>query len=58
MFAVDIFNNVKRHCTLPGDEKSRRWVVRNYMVNGKYLLQNIDTKEYRTSFSKYMMNLY
>jgi hypothetical protein len=58
MFKVDIFNNIGRHCNLPGDKVVRCWKVRAYMSNCHYLVRNVKTGEFRSVLSRDMHNLY
>jgi hypothetical protein len=61
MFVQDLFNNVRRMCSLRGDIKSRRWQVSRAMRltdgNG-YLVRNIDTNEFRAVLQRDLISLY
>lgn len=58
MFVSDTMNNVRRLCSLPGDVRPRRWVVRTAVAGYRYLVRNVDTGEYRVTRQDDMRSLY
>lgn len=61
-FCPDLFNNVRRLCTVSGTDAGRVWKVKAAMKDssGKryYLVMNIETREFLTVGSYRMGNLY
>lgn len=65
MFVQDMFNNVGRHCSIPGDGNSRprRWQVRAAVKRNadgwtRYLVKNVDTGRFRVVPLRDMHSLY
>lgn len=62
MFTPDLFNNVNRRCSLPGDTVNRTWQVRRAMVTKRlgraYLLRNVVDGRWRVAMQREMHNLY
>jgi hypothetical protein len=58
MFVPDLHNNRGRLCSLPGDTVPRRWLVRNAVSGGRYLVRHVGTGRCRVVPHRSMSSLY
>lgn len=58
MFTHDTMNNLRRRCSLPGDQRSRRWQIKTAFTGRRYLVRNLDTGKYRVVPRDGMHSLY